>query len=94
MAGLVTNVDGDQATSTTVATTPANDSFVAVYVNGVRYQVGDGVKTTDCYFSNDSGTTARNWADIESGDTLHWNRTVAGFKLDTNDVIDFDYDTG
>ena len=54
--------------------------------------VGDGVKTLNCYFSADGGTTAKSVSALTSGDQLYWNGTVAGFDLDTSDVIDFDYD--
>lgn len=91
MTASVTASDGAQATATTVAATPALDSYVGVRVNGVHYTVGDGVKTTDCYFSGDSGTTARSISAIVSGDTLHWNGTITGFELTASDKIDFDY---
>lgn len=93
MAALVTSSDGDQACTTTVAATPANDSHVWVLLNGQERSVGDSVKTAcDCYFSNDGGTTARAIADVAAGDTLHWNGSVAGFELTAQDVIDLDYD--
>lgn len=93
MTASVTAVDGAQATATTVAATPAGDSYVKVEVNGVGAVVGDAVKTKDCYFSGDGGTTARDINDIASGDTLHWNGTVAGFELDASDIIDLFYNT-
>lgn len=93
MVASVTVADEDQATASTVTTTPFNDSYIRVEVNGSNYVVGDSVKTDDCYFSNDSGTTARASTDIASGDTLHWNGTIAGFELDASDRIDFHYDT-
>lgn len=92
MPALVTSSDGDQATNTTVVTAPVNDGYVAVFVNGIKMDVGDGVKTKDCYFSGNGGTTARNISDIDAGDTLHWNGSVTGFQLATTDKIDLDYD--
>lgn len=93
MVATVTASDGDLATVITLTTTPINDGYVVVEVNGHSYVVGDGVKTDDCYFSGDSGTTARNISDVIAGDTLHWNGTVAGFELDGIDRIDLHYDT-
>lgn len=93
MVATATVSDGDLATVITLAVTPINDGYIVVEVNGHSYVVGDGVKTDDCYFSGDSGTTARNIADVVAGDTLHWNGTVAGFELDGIDRIDFHYDT-
>jgi hypothetical protein len=92
MTALVTASDGDKATNTTVAATPTNDSYVGVRINGVHYIVGDGVKTKDCYFSADAGTTARAISAVASGDELFWNGSVAGFELDATDKIDFDYE--
>lgn len=92
MTASVTSLDEDQATATTVAATPFNDSYVGVAINGTNFTVGDGVKTTDCYFSGDGGTNARSIADVVSGDTLHWVGSVAGFELDASDRVDFYYD--
>lgn len=92
----VTSSDGDAATAATVTATPKGDSYVAVFVNGIKYQVAanEAARATSvCYFSNDGGTTARTIADIASGDTIHWNGTVAGFELDGTDRMDLDYVT-
>lgn len=93
MACSTTTSDGDQATATAVASTPGLDGYVAVRVNGIGYKVGDGVKTgCDCYFSGDSGATARAISAIVSTDTCHWNGSVAGFQLATSDRMDFMYE--
>jgi len=91
LVGLNTTTDGDQVTSSTVTATPAGDGYVAVDVNGVSASVGDGVKTSDCYFSGDGGTTARAIAAIVATDTLHWVGSVANFEIDTGDRIDLGY---
>jgi len=91
MTGSVTTSDGDQATATALASTPSNGSFIEVLVNGIQVNLGNGVKTESCYFSGDSGTTARSFANIVSGDTLHWNGTIAGYQLDATDRLDFNY---
>ena len=86
-----TSADGDYA-GITITYTPYADSNVQVTVNGVGANLGDGVKTKDCYFSGDNGTTARAIADIEAGDQLHWNGSIAGYELETTDLIDIIYD--
>lgn len=86
-----TTADGDYA-GITITYTPYADSNVQVTVNGVGANLGDGVKIKDCYFSGDSGITARAIADIEAGDQLHWNGSIAGFELEDTDLIDIIYD--
>lgn len=86
---------GDNAsTGVTIMNTPSGDSYVEVLVNGVQYELGDGVKTKDTYFSNDGGTTARTIETISSNDELFWNGNIAGFDLVTTDEIDFNYNVG
>lgn len=91
MTASVTSADFQAATAVSLVTTPANDAYVRVMVNGVGVTVGDGVKTKDCYFSSDTGTTAKTIANIAAGDILYWVGTVAGFQLAATDIIDFDY---
>lgn len=91
MVALVTTGDGDKATNTTVAATPAADGYVKVEVNGVGCEVGDSSKLKDCYFSADSGSTAKSIANIASGDELFWNGSVIGYELAVTDVIDAFY---
>lgn len=74
----------------TISATPAGDSLVMVLVNGLKVELGDGVKTADCYFSGDGGSTARSIAAITSGDELYWNG-VSAYILETTDVVDFIY---
>ncbi len=58
---------------------------IMVFVNGVQYMVGDGVKTADCYFSSDDGVTANKmYGDttlVELGDYLYWNPSVSGIGI-------------
>lgn len=91
MTALVTTIDGDDATATTVAKTPGGNSYVQVLINGQMVSVGDGVLTKDSYFSGDGGTTARAIAAIVAGDTLHWNGSIAGYQLAATDRIDLNY---
>lgn len=91
MAASLTSADFQVACATTLTVTPATDGYVRVFVNGLAVTVGDGVRTKDCYFSADSGTTAKTIANIAAGDTLYWVQSVALYNLATTDLIDFDY---
>lgn len=85
---------GDNQDSTlTISNSPPNDGYVSVFVNGQKQTLGDGVKTKDCYFSGDAGTTARAIINIVSGDAFFWNGVIASFDLAATDIVDFDYDT-
>ena len=83
------SLDGT-GTGITISATPLDDSAVLVLVNGVGIELGDGVKTTEAYFSSDSGTTARALADIASGDELIWNGSTH-YTLETDDIIEIRY---
>jgi hypothetical protein len=82
-----------QDTGVDIAATPAGDGYVRVLVNGLAYELGDGVRTKDCYFSADGGNTARAIDDIAAADSLYWNGVIAGFDLAITDIIDLDYCT-
>jgi hypothetical protein len=89
-AASATSSDGDTS-GVTIAATP--EGMVQIFVNGLQQELGQGVKTKDCYFSVDSGTTAKAITAIASGDTLYWNGSIAGYQLDTNDKISMVYET-
>jgi hypothetical protein len=91
MTASVTAADFDEACATAVVSTPSSNGYVQVMVNGVQAVVGDGVKTEECYFSDDAGVTAKAIADITAGDKLYWVGSVAGFELDAGDRLDFNY---
>ena len=91
MTASVTTADFQVATATAIAATPAGDAYVRVSVNGLAASLGDGVKTKDCYFSADGGTTAKTIANIAAGDLLYWVGSVAGYELDATDRLDFEY---
>lgn len=91
MTAETTSSDGDLACDVAIVSTPSNDGYVRVSINGLATNLGDGVKTTECYFSNDGGATARNIDEIESGDLLYWNGSVANYELSAEDVVDFEY---
>ncbi len=80
------------ATSTGLAitNTPASSGIVRVIVNGVAAEVGFGDKTKDCYFSGDTGSSARALGAIVATDVLYWNGS-SSFSLATDDLIDFVY---
>ena len=90
---LSTSGDGSP-TGLTITTNPTGAApYVGMSANGVEYTVGDGVKTTDAYFSADGGTTAKVFGAILAGDELIWNAVIAGFDLlNSRDSINFDYD--
>ena len=87
----VTSFDG-ATTGVFISHTPFGDSSVLITVNGLSVNLGDGTTTASCYFSADGGTTARAMADIESGDQLYWNGSIAGYELDGGDNVDVIYD--
>lgn len=91
MTASVTSADFQIACATTLASTAASHAYIEVKVNGAQQEVGDGVKTKDCYFSVDSGTTARAFSAITAGDTLYWVGSVAGFQLSVTDKVSFFY---
>ena len=86
----VTANDGD-STGINITYTPFDDSVVTIKVNGMEINLGDGVKSEASYFSNDGGTSARLIKDIEAGDLLYWNGSIAGYQLDETDDIDISY---
>lgn len=91
MAASLTTADNQIGCATALGAIPANDSYLAVYINGERTPVGDGVKTKHCYFSSDSGATAKTIANFATGDIMYWVGSIAGYQLATTDIIDFDY---
>ena len=81
---------GDEApTGITISNLPLGD--VQVVVDRLIYLLGDGVKTADCYFSGDGGTTARSIGAIVAGDQLIWNGVVVGSDLTGSEVVSLHY---
>lgn len=81
-----------KATNTTITDIPK--TRVRVEVNSLEVKVGNGTKTAYCYFSGDSGTTARTYSNVAQGDSLYWNGDVAEYQLnDITDTITFIYMT-
>ena len=92
LVAKVTVADGDKATDSAVPTTPIDNGYVIVDVNGIIVGVGNGAKDKEVYFSNDGGTTARQIQNISAGDTIHWMGSIAGYQLDVTDRISLNYD--
>ena len=90
------NTTGDAApTGVFISFTPFADSNVQVLVNGISINLADGElekASQPCYFSGDGGLTARNIADIEAGDGLFWNGSIAKYNLDDTDDVDLLYE--
>lgn len=88
------NTTGDgSSTGLTLSFTASQYSRVEVFVNGHLQILGDGVKNNvDCYFSADSGVSAKNINSLTFGDTLYWNGIYTGFDLSTSDAISIIYE--
>jgi hypothetical protein len=87
LISLETIGDNQLATSSTITNTPVDGCYVEVKYNGVEYEVGNGVTSKVFYFSGDGGVNARGFfsghanGQVQSGDELYFNGTVAGFNL-------------
>lgn len=88
MTSLSTSLDGDLASNTTITHTPIDGCYVAVFVNGVEYEVGNGVFTKSCYFASaglphiaKAFDSSHPNGQIYAGDFLYWNGSIAGFNL-------------
>lgn len=79
------SIDGG-STGISMPSAAADGSRVDVFVNGIMAAVGDGSKLLDCYFSGDSGATARAFSAIASGDMLYWNGASV-YALDNTDRV-------
>lgn len=76
------------ACNTPILEQPLSNSYITVTINNIIVEVGP---TKCCFFSGDSGITARNVGDAQMGDYLFWNMGVAVYALESDDRIDFDY---
>ena len=88
MNALTTTSGSTLACSTALLAGNVPNSMVAVFVNGVQYNVGNS-SSDDCYFSNDGGTTKRTSGDEDAGDLLYWNYNggstpQSGYELDAS----------
>ena len=79
------------ATGITFPSKPKGGLFFAI-VGASFFEIGDAVKTDTFYVSRDGGATALAWTDIEAGDELYFNGTIAGFNLaNATDKISIKY---
>lgn len=78
---LTPNVTSGDAELTGLLLTSDPAGLLQVFINGLRENIGDGVKTKACYFSVDGGTTAKALNAIAQNDQLIWNGTIAGYDL-------------
>ena len=85
---MALNTVGDNALATNTAIAEEPSGRVDVFVNGLSIDLGF---TKDAYFSNDDGITAKAIGDEAVGDKLYWNSLIAGYPLESDDKIDFDY---
>jgi len=71
---------------------PYEDTGFYVMVNGQIVELGDGVKTKDCYFTSDGGTTADLIKNIGTQSHLYWNGSISTYDLSTDDSVSFQYE--
>ena len=84
---------GDNSSTGISLTHAPNDySRIQVFVNGQLQKLGDGSKTLDCYFSDDSGSTAKSLVDLSASDTLYWNGLITKYDLDAQDEVAIIYE--
>lgn len=85
------NTSGDgQPTGITFPSKP-RFGFINVVYNTTTFRLSNGDINGAAYASGDGGTTARSWENIQIGDELFWNGSIAGNDLDTDDSISLDY---
>jgi hypothetical protein len=87
----VTVSDGDEACATGFSADNALGGDIAILVNGIRMSCVSGAKTGAFFISGDSGSTARAFSAVVTGDKAYFNGTVAGWQLETTDKVSFVY---
>jgi len=90
MACIVTTNNGDKATNTTIATANALGANIAITLNGLDLYVTE-TNSGECYIGQGDTSTARAFSAVVPGDTVRWNQSVAGFNLETTDVLNVHY---
>ena len=96
---VATSNDGDLASNGTITNTPIDGCYVEVRVNGIEYEVGNGVDTKVCYFAdpNISPIVPRGFSSshpngqVQAGDKLYWNGSIIGFQLLNGWRVSFHY---
>ena len=67
---------------------------VLVEVNGISINLANGqsnISTSACYFTDPSGVVVRGENEVNTGDILFWNGSIAGYELATDDEIKIIY---
>ena len=83
-------VNATGSTGLTISSTPASDSHVQVFINGLLYNLG-AATNSEVFFSDDAGSTAKTIANITSGDTLFFCGSTCAHALEIDDVIQIVY---
>ena len=98
LTAAATFVDGDVACTTGITNTPIDGCYVAVFINGIEYEVGNGVDTTTCYFGDGmSPNLPRGFSSshpngqVQAGDKLYWNGSNIGFEIKVGWRVTFHY---
>jgi hypothetical protein len=87
VSNSLTTSGNNQSTGLLLTYKPLNHSSIKVFVNGQALLLGTSTSGVDCYLSNDGGSTAKNYNEIASGDTLYFNGQFVGWDLSTTDRI-------
>lgn len=87
-----TTVSDNFNTGIRISGSAITNSYVGVSINGLNVEVGDGVITSDCYFSsNGNSSGVRYFSAITVGDYFMWNTIISGYELDNTDKVSFYY---
>jgi hypothetical protein len=79
---------GDHSPTDIIVPVTPQILIMVTILTGLNLAIGDGVKTTECYFTDDDGDTAKTLATIAAGDELYYNGTVMGVELDGTETIE------
>lgn len=91
-----TFADGDYISDDSFDTDPLTGSYMSLTVNGQVYLPADGeaeVSESAFYVTDSTGTTVRTQGTFVSGDRFRWNGSVAGYQIETDDVLKISYET-
>ncbi len=96
---LAVDAVGDgQFSGGVITSTPVDGCYVAVYINGQEFEVGNGVtNSVSSYFSGNGGASARGFYSshpngrVQAGDSLYWNENFAGTDLKSGWRISLHY---
>jgi hypothetical protein len=88
----LTTSGNNSSTGVSLSNTPNSYSRIQVFVNGQLQKLGDNSTTLDCYFSSDSGVTAKPFINLLAGDVLYWNGLISNYDLDSQDEITVVYE--